>query len=185
MSRPARIALVVGVLVVLQIAAIWLYRRRGQRPQPTGASIQRIDREAPLAELAVERAPGQLQNVSTRDGRPRLLHFWATWCPPCRAELPQLIDYSRHLASERGVELLAISVDRSWTEIDGFFAGRVPPEIVRAQSPTLHRTYGVDGLPDTYLVSGDGRLRARIPGARDWGRSDTRRALQGALDEVK
>lgn len=100
-----------------------------------------------------------------------LLHFWATWCPPCVAELPGLLELGR----EGTVRVIAVSLDEDWTAVREFFAGEIPPEVVRASATTVAKTYGVSILPETYLIGADGMLRLRIAGERDW-RSDAARA---------
>jgi hypothetical protein len=67
-----------------------------------------------------------------------------------------------------GLVLLAVSMDEDWPIVRDYFGGEVPPEVVRAVTPRAHHRYDVFTLPDTYLVSRDGRLVRRYGGARDW-----------------
>jgi hypothetical protein len=61
-----------------------------------------------------------------------------------------------------------VAVDDVPADIERFFGGAVPPEVVIPADAASHKLYGVSTLPDTYLVNGNGRLIERIHGARDW-----------------
>lgn len=169
-ERGRRVALGVAVLITLQAAAVGIYlavdRSRGH---PAGAAfrVEQVRGESRAANIVLERADRTRVSVHDLGGRARLVHFWATWCPPCIEELPGLLATARELADD-GLVLVAISMDDDWAEIRAFFDGEVPSEVYRAVDPGAHETYDVISLPDTYLVSGDGRLRMRYGGARDW-----------------
>ena len=106
-----------------------------------------------------------------------LVHFWATWCEPCREELPELIALSRELSDTR-LTLLAISEDRDWKSVQTYFDGQVPPEILWDASGEGEKLYEVSTLPDTYLVDPKGRLILRFGGARDWSSPAAKRLLR-------
>lgn len=134
--------LVVALLAALQGAA-WL-----------------VWRAVSASDVPFEVAPasGEAPAVAPRDG---LLHVWATWCAPCRDELPGLLEAAR----AEGVPLVAVSVDENPATVTAFFEGAVPAEVVR--DPSVAGKAGVRELPVTFRVE-DGRLVERIDGARDW-----------------
>jgi thiol-disulfide isomerase/thioredoxin len=136
-------------------------------------------RSEPAPDLTVERFGGARLMLPARSGHYQLVHFWATWCPPCRTELPALLDLAER---ERGRILVwAVSTDRDWPSVEGFLDGRVPPQVVRDPTGEAAHRYRVTGLPDTYLIDPDGRVRARFAGAQNWSAPEMDRILAAAL----
>jgi thiol-disulfide isomerase/thioredoxin len=141
---------VAGVLVLAAVqGGLWLAWRSRARDQ---------------APFSTEPASGPAPAIAPRDG---VLHVWATWCAPCRDELPGLLDAAR----DEGVALVAVSVDESPSSVTAFFAGEVPAEVVR--DPGVAAAVGVRELPATLRVD-DGFLTERVQGARDWSGDDAR-----------
>ena len=176
MTRRTRsVAIVVGVLAV-QVIAIGLYRRLEASRHTAAAFTTTTLPGSPAPHLAVERPDGRGVDLASGAGTVRLVHFWATWCKPCVDELPALLRASR---SAPGVELVAVSVDAGWDEVRGFFPEGVPAEVVKARDRDAHLRYGSRTLPDSYIVSPDGRLVERLTGARDWTTSAARHYLRG------
>ncbi|MGK4008347.1 TlpA disulfide reductase family protein [Sorangium sp. So ce1036] len=179
-ARLRRIAAAAGVLVLVQALAVGLYRavehRRGAERPGRPFAYERLDGTRPVPDTAFERPDGTLLHAGALRGRPVLLHFWATWCAPCRAELPRLLELGRELEEAGRLKLVAVSVDESWEVVRAFFGGEVPPGVVRAGAPAVQRRFGVSTLPDTFLVEEDGMMALRFTGARDW-RAPEARAL--------
>ena len=102
-----------------------------------------------------------------------VVEFWATWCEPCRDELPGLLSFARDMRG-RGLEVVAIAVEDDWEDIGAFFGGAVPREVIVETDAAAHKRFGVSTLPDTYLVDRSGKLVERYSGARDWRASPAR-----------
>lgn len=123
-------------------------------------------RSEPARDFVVEQAGGERQVVRASSGQFQLVHFWATWCPPCRKELPLVLDLA---ARDPGrLRVWAISTDPEWSTIRTFLKGDVPASVVRDPGGDAYRDYGVSGLPDSYLIDPSGRIRARFSGAQNW-----------------
>ena len=100
--------------------------------------------------------------------RPVLVHFWATWCPPCRDELPVLLE----LDDDHPFDVVAVALDKEWGPIETFLDGQIDPRVVRAGSGEVEDKFDVSSLPQTVLMSRDGELLLRANGARDWSDAD-------------
>ncbi|WP_437899963.1 redoxin family protein [Sorangium sp. So ce124] len=171
-SHLRAIVVTAGVLVLVQALAMGLYwaverRHDAERPSRPFA-YERLHAADPVPDATFEQPDGTLLRATALRGRPVLLHFWATWCAPCRAELPRLLELGRQLEKAGRLQLVAVSVDENWDVVRAFFGGEVPPGVVRAGSPAVQRRFGVSTLPDTFLVEADGRMSLRFTGARDW-----------------
>lgn len=180
----SRIGGVLGFLLVAQAIALLVYRHVDERRSSGTQALPQYEElssgtEAP--DLELERPDGSVVRLSQLRGTPVLLHFWATWCPPCREELPALITCVREIGRVRSVQLLAVSVDRDWAPVRGFFGGEVPPEVVRDRTNHGYLRYEVSHLPDTYLVTAAGRLTIRFGGARNWHTREHRALLASLL----
>ena len=159
--------MVVIAVLVLQGLAVIVYCRveeRRQAPPALPPYDRMAGREAP--DIALQDGSGRTSMLSKHRGRVVLLHFWASWCRPCRAELPRLLAASRRSAGH-GPLLLAATIDDDWSAVAAFFGGAIPPEVVKVKSEDKDR-YPVDLLPTTFVVAPDGSVRARLPGAQTW-----------------
>ncbi|WP_306440882.1 TlpA disulfide reductase family protein [Myxococcus llanfairpwllgwyngyllgogerychwyrndrobwllllantysiliogogogochensis] len=111
------------------------------------------------------------------DSRALLVVFWASWCPPCRRETPQL----RSLAESppEGLQVIVLSHDTDLADVESYFEGPPPPEFrLRLDvGKQVAHAFGVELLPTSLLVV-DGRLVARFPGPRDWDSRAMRRLLE-------
>lgn len=170
MTRRARIALAIGILAGLQLVAIAIYVgvQRSREPKPvTGFAAERSSMAEAAPTIKAMRADGSAVAITWPSERTRIVHFWATWCPPCVKELPSLLAFAREMR-ERGIEVVAIAVDDDWADIAAFFGGTIPPEVVVETDAAAHKRFGVSTLPDSYLVDRIGQVVERYHGARDW-----------------
>ena len=135
----------------------------------------------PVPEFSVRTLEGDSARIAT--GEPlTLLHVWATWCGPCQQEFPE-IETLQQEYGPRGLRIVAISVDegdddpvRTFVKEKGatFGIGRDPTGSVR-------RLYQGIGVPESYLISADGRLLVRQFGAIPKGAQAMRSAIEKAL----
>ena len=173
--KARRIALIAAGIAAIQLVAVLVYvaierNRRGAAP----FAVERLEARA-APDFEMERRDGSTVRLSDLRGRVVLLHFWATWCPPCRKELPQLLSFSRSLGAD--FQLVAVSVDDDWERVESFFGDVPPPEVLRSVDKESIGAFEVSVLPDTYLVDADGSIRLRFGGAREWNQSGARTLL--------
>lgn len=115
-------------------------------------------------------------------GRVVLLNFWATWCPPCRAEMASMEALHRAYRG-RGLVILAVSTDVEGAQVvEPYVRSRgLTFPVLLDPSGAVAQRYAVRGLPTTYLVDRAGLIVSREVGARDWNGAGARRLLERVL----
>jgi len=101
---------------------------------------------------------GESVQLSSLQGQPVVLNFWATWCGPCKAEIPELIDWRSH---NPDVPLLGISTDRGMPtkRLQRFVdRARMNYPVLHDSSGSVADTWGVHTLPTTVVVTADGHV---------------------------
>jgi thiol-disulfide isomerase/thioredoxin len=107
-----------------------------------------------------------------------LVNFWATWCPPCQEEIPDLIKLQeKH--GENGLTILGVDVGESKAKVSRFAQKMgINYPVVLDEDMEVAREYGVVGIPTTYLVSSDGRILGRYHAFTRKLVADVEKALQ-------
>jgi len=145
------------------------------------ASALRSGAAAPPFKLA--RYGGGTVSLDELRGKVVMMDFWATWCPPCVAEMPALTKLAREY-EPKGLVFLAVSEDDHETapaQVGVFVAQRVPDlgrSVVFADGPTVE-SYGVESLPTLFLIGRDGRILESYSGYAS--ESALRRRIESAL----
>lgn len=133
-----------------------------------------------LPALTIERLDGVVDTVPG-DGRALVINVWATWCPPCRAEMPSLQRLSDRLGSDR-YAVVGISIDED-ADFVAEYLRDVGVDFARHIDSTqaiTRQVLGAVALPQTLLVDADGTVVARMVGEREWDSPDMQ-ALVEAL----
>jgi len=88
-----------------------------------------------------------------------VLDFWATWCPPCRAEIPDFIELQKKYAN-RGLTVIGVSVDQSSLKTVKSFAQKmgINYPVVLADNKIVDAFGGIDGLPTTFIINQNGHI---------------------------
>jgi cytochrome c biogenesis protein CcmG/thiol:disulfide interchange protein DsbE len=128
-------------------------------------------------------ADGQILSLGKLRGRVVLLTFWATWCVPCRDEMPALEQLHREFGA-KGLTVLGINVREEGSAIRSYAQelGLTFPLALDPEGKT-QILYGVVGLPNSFLVGRDGRAVARAIGPREWGSAPARALIRALLAE--
>ncbi len=126
-----------------------------------------MDGAPALAFKLPARGGGEL-DLSAFRGKPVLVNFWATWCPPCRDEMPSLTRLAQSF-DPQSFEVVTVSVDDGWEPVDKFLAAsKTPFRVALDEGAKISRTYGTTKFPESYLVDKDGKLRLKFVGPRNW-----------------
>ena len=129
----------------------------------SGSAGAQVGQPAPDCKL--QNLDGQSISLSDLRGKPVLLNFWATGCPPCRAEMPHLQEIYEERAG-RGLEVLAISIGESASTVKEFLQSQdlSLPVLLDTEGNTARR-YNIGGIPTTFFIDSDGIIRQKVIGA--------------------
>lgn len=157
------------------LSAVLVY---GIASQEGGAGAMTVGETAPA--LALPALDGRTISLSDFSGKVVLVDFWATWCPPCRAEMPDLVKLNQDLAP-KGFTILGVAMDEDGAEAVRAFTALQPiPYPVVLNGPAgAPAGWSVPGLPTAYLIGRDGRLLRRWLGGKD--PDELRAAVEAAL----
>ena len=148
------------VVVSLLLLALSPVACGGQDPpETTGINVGSV-----AVDFTLEALDGSEVSLSQYRGDVVLINFWATWCPPCRAEIPDIEDAYRARKDE-GFVVLGVSVEQTYGSVAPFveLAGMTYPVLLDELSQ-VYNTYRVPGLPTSLLVDEEGVIQARHVG---------------------
>ncbi|HEX6133428.1 MAG TPA: TlpA disulfide reductase family protein [Longimicrobiales bacterium] len=137
----------------------------------------------PVPAFAAPTLAGDTLRLAALRGRPVLLNVWATWCPPCREEMPGLQQLHERY-SGRGLNVIGVSVDSRGAEdaIDRFLQeGGYTFTILHDASDAVSREFRTIGVPETFLIDGGGRIVRRWIGRFDPLAPDVVRDIEALL----
>lgn len=139
-------------------AGVWAWQRwSGQ------AGAGQTAAEQAFWALQLPGLDGQLQALQQYQGRPLLVNFWATWCPPCKMEIPWFIEFQEQYG-EKGFQVLGVSVDDPPERLPPFAReyGTNYPLLVGADRDDVQEAFGpIFGIPVTVIIGRDGRICKR------------------------
>jgi thiol-disulfide isomerase/thioredoxin len=159
----------VGLLVSRE--AVSIMEKPGT--ESNGYFLQALGVEAlyhapPAPDFALRTLEGKRLSLLDLNGKIVLLNFWATWCPPCKLEMPSMEALHRRLGDE-GLVILAINLREEANEVKAFFREhQVSFTALLDQDGDTFARYEAWSLPTTFLVDKNGRLLGKAVGYRDW-----------------
>jgi cytochrome c biogenesis protein CcmG/thiol:disulfide interchange protein DsbE len=163
------VVLVAGLILVAMFLVVWL---QSAKYEPLTVGKAAPDFQLPdLNDKEIR--------LSDYRGKVVFLNFWATWCKPCREEMPSMEVLYKNFEKD-GLVILAVSIDRVTTkkEIPPFVKSLnlTFPVLVDSWGQTDKR-YKLMGVPETYIIDREGTLREKVIGPRDWTRLDNLQIL--------
>ncbi len=154
--KLAKLGIVAGLLAALA-GAFWLSLPEVNPPVREGT--QAIDFQLPDLQGKMHSLP---------KGDVVLLNFWATWCPPCREEMPSMARLHERFA-DKGLRVVAVSIDQNDDDLAGFVREhQLPFEVLHDPEARVSRRYGVFKYPESFLIDRNGVIRHHLVGAVDW-----------------
>src|SRR6266850_4565995 len=143
--------------------------------------LVRPSRPKRAEDFTVALVRGETLKLREQRGKAVMINFWATWCPPCREEMPAMERlYRRH--RERGFVLLAVSVDTDASLVRPFLEHhKLTFPVALDAKMELANTYGVRALPSSFLIDRNGYMTALALGPRPWDNRAAHALVEGML----
>lgn len=168
MSRQGWIVSAIVLLLVGLIGVGWLVRDR----------FLPVEVGTPAPDFRATTLDGREVELSSLRGEVVLLNIWATWCPPCREEMPSMQRLHERLGPE-GLRVIAVSVDAEPGALDlsgnrggdvGAFAREMGLtfDLWRDPEGGIQRTYRTTGVPESFVIGRDGTIIKKVIGATEW-----------------
>jgi peroxiredoxin len=127
---------------------------------------------------------GKEVRLSDLRGKIVVLNFWATWCPPCREEIPSMMHLNQVMAGKQ-FQMLAVSQDEDGKEaIEAYFrkSSNNLPALIDADQK-IGKRYGLTGVPETFVIDKKGVILKKVVGALDWSNPGIIRDLSEAASK--
>ena len=176
-----------GLLGLLIIAALTLLILRIQRPNPNlqPENNQFKPQEGYLApRFSLRNLKGNMEGLDDHSGKVIFVNFWATWCVPCVKEMPSFENLYRRFRSQ-GMTILAVSLDKGdSTKVKEFSdKHKLSFPILLDTEGVVEKLYPSFTIPFTYVIDKQGRVVARVDGAKNWESPETFEAVEHLLKQ--
>jgi len=147
--------------------------------QEAAPSVRTIGKPAP--DFVLQDSKGKTWHLSELKGQVVFVNFWATWCPPCRAEIPSMQELQQSLPPKDFQMLAILSNDQAdVAEKLAASIGFTAPILLDPDNQAA-KAYGITGVPETFIVDKQGILREAVIGGLHWSSPEARQMLAGYL----
>ncbi|MDR1142707.1 MAG: TlpA family protein disulfide reductase [Spirochaetaceae bacterium] len=124
---------------------------------------------------------GGRAELSAYKGKVVLLNFWATWCPPCRAEMPSMETVYKRF-KDQGLEILAVDCAEEKAAVERFMEkNKYSYPVLLDTDGTVSSLYGIEAIPTTFILNREGKIITRIVGSLRWNDPKIIAAIEAAL----
>jgi thiol-disulfide isomerase/thioredoxin len=180
MIEARRLSLTLGIAAIVAAGLAYLVKdalvSSAVPSTPVAAPAPQTQR-VPAGPLVVLARDGTKRDLASPIGKGQILHFWATWCGPCRDEMPALAAFVKDTKGDPNVEFLAISVDEDWKIVEEWLRerGLASLPVVLDPGGAISSRYGVDGYPETLFIAPSGEIVQHFVGMADWSKPQVRK----------
>ena len=164
--------LLIIVALVLVGGSLYIGSASSSRPSHEPIKLVALGDVAP--DFQLEDTTGKKFSLSDLRGKVVLVNFWATWCPPCRAEMPSMEKLNQAMAGEDFV-MLAINVEENARAVVPAFLEKSPHtfSVLYDDQAVVQKLYGVYKFPESFVIRKDGIIDDKVIGAIDWAHPET------------
>jgi len=174
------------LLSVFLCCLLMFSAQAAEREQPKlGHTLTAISKSVPAPDFTLEDMDGKKFSLKDYRGKVVLLNFWATWCPPCRREMPSM---ERLYEKFKGKNFVVLALNQM-EDVDQVFTYTGELQVTPAfpilfdKDSNVSRAYSVLGLPTTYLIDKEGNIRFRAIGGRDFDHPEVQKLILRLMQE--
>ena len=148
------------------------------------AGLRLLSQTVSSREFSLPLVSGEPQSLSALKGKVVFLNFWATWCGPCRDEMPSMeVLYNRF--KDEGLEILAVNCQESQEDVIAFMQNyELTFPALLDEDGRVNGTYGIQAIPTTFLIDRDGRIILRLVGSINWDTEKIHAAIESLLNST-
>ena len=169
------------LVVVAFVVALMLYVGYHKARRPGASLTSHLTQSSPAPDFSLVALDGKTMRLSDFRGKAVLLNFWATWCGPCKIEMPWLVDLQNQYGAQ-GLQIVGVAMDDASKEDIAKFASDmgVNYPILIGKEAVGNDYGGVPALPETFVIARDGKIVDKIIGIR--GKAEFEDVIKKALD---
>ena len=173
-------SIILIVLAIVGVGIIVLLQSKNSSFNPSGKPL--LGKGVPAPNFTFPGRDGKKVNLADYKGKVVLLNIWATWCAPCVAEMPSMEKLYQELKDE-GFEILAVSVDESGAETVNPFMKKhkLGFPVLLDTKGDIKTLYQATGIPESFIIDGEGIIVEKIIGPRDWAASSAIRYFRNLI----
>lgn len=147
----------------------------------TRLRVQKFEEPVVAPDFTLKDLKGTQVTLKNFKGRVVFLNFWATWCPPCRREMPSMERLYKQL-KDRDFTMLAVDMQESEKRVRAFISefSLSFPALLDLNGD-ISSLYGIVGLPTTYIIDREGKIIGKAVGPRDWSSQESKQLFQSLL----
>ena len=175
--------IVIFLVLIVVITAMLVFGRKRNSASAKGAGDKITEgafKGKPAPDFALQTLDGQTLKLSDLRGKAVVLNFWATWCSPCKAEMPWFVDFQKQYSAQ-GLQIVGVAMDDSAKDDIEKFAKQmgVNYPVVLGKESLADQYGGVEFLPTTFYIDRSGNIQDRVFGIVD--RQEAEASVKKAL----
>ncbi len=190
MTTQSRIIAGLGVVLIVLGLGVLAFQRLGpsraikQVAAPHHSGGEEIAAGELAADFNLLDLAGNTVSLSSLRGKVVFLNVWATWCGPCREEMPAMEVLFNEFKNRKDFVMLAVSEDQKGREVVAPYVEKNGYHFPILLDPEnrIGQSYDVTGVPETFIIDRKGRIVAHHLGAFDWSRDDVRKLVEQMLE---
>lgn len=164
--------IVIALLLAAALLPACSKEKQPAKSAPAAAPVTKAAEGGAAPDFTVKDLDGKDVKLSELKGSVVLVNFWATWCPPCREEIPSMMKLNRAM-NGKAFRMLAISIDEGGKDaVVKFFKGNRDLPTYLDTDGKISQLYGTTGVPETFVVDKQGVIQKKIVGGMDWGSAE-------------